>query len=94
MREGCADAWLRVTLRCDAPQPGLADRVRDILPGALEVRLDYPREDAGRRAQELRRLTPQELFARYYREAHGAPPAESLAVLFDELYDEVTGAAA
>lgn len=93
-RDGCGDAWLRVTVRCDAPQPGLADRVRDILPGALEVRLDYPREDAGRRAQELRRLTPRELFSRYYREAHGAPPAESLSALFDELYDEVTGAAA
>jgi exonuclease SbcD len=90
----CGEAWLRVTLRCDGPQPGLADRVREVLPNALEVRLDYERQDPERRAQELRRLTPHQLFERYYREAYGAPPAEPVAKLFDELYEEVTGAAA
>jgi exonuclease SbcD len=88
------DAWLRVTLVCDGPQPGLADRVRDVLPNALEVRLDYEREDPERRASELRRLTPRELFERYYRAAHGAAPGDEVVRLFDELYDEVTGAAA
>lgn len=88
------EAWLRVTLRCDDPQPGLADRVREILPNALEVLLDYPHQDPERRAQELRRLTPHQLFDRYYRDAHGAPPAQSVANRFDELYEEVTGAAA
>ena len=67
------DAWLKVELVCDGPQPGLADQVREILPNALEVRLDYPRQDAERRAGELRRLTPRDLFARYYHERHGAP---------------------
>jgi exonuclease SbcD len=94
MSADCGDAWLRVTLRCDGPQPGLADRVREILPNALEVRLDYERQDPERRAQELRRLTPHQLFERYYREAHGTVPAEPVAKLFDELYEEVTGAAA
>lgn len=89
-----ADAWLRVTLVCEGPQPGLADRVREILPDALEVRLDYAREDPERRASDLRRLTPRQLFERYFREAHGAPPAAEAAKLFDELYEEVTGAAA
>jgi len=37
---------LKVELVCERPQPGLADEVRRILPNALEVRLDYPREDA------------------------------------------------
>jgi exonuclease SbcD len=92
--ERCGDAWLRVRLRCDGPLPGLADRVRELLPGALEVILDYPREDAARRAQALRGLTPAQLFDRYYREAHGAPPADEVAKLFGELYEEVAGAAA
>ena len=35
-------------LRCDGPAPGLADDVREMLPRALEVRLDYERE-AGER---------------------------------------------
>lgn len=92
LRDDYEDAWLRVALRCEGPQPGLADRVREILPNALEVRLDYERQDPERRADELRRLTPHQLFERYYREAHGAPPAGAVAKLFDELYEEVTSA--
>ncbi len=88
------DAWLKVELVCDGPQPGLADQVREILPNALEVRLDYPRQDAERRAGELRRLTPRDLFARYYHERHGAPIDDAVSKLFDELLEEVGGAPA
>jgi exonuclease SbcD len=93
-RDDIADGWLRVTLRCDGPQPGLADQVRELLPNAVEVRLDYPREDPEQRTAELRRLAPRELFKRYYRERHGAPANDAVLKLFDELFDEVTGAAA
>ena len=93
-RESVGDAWLRVRLRCEGPAPGLAERVREILPGALVVHLDYPRQDQAAGAQELRQLTPRQLFERYWREGHGAPLDEELARAFDELYEEVTGAAA
>ena len=86
------EAWLKVELVCDGPQPGLADDVREILPNALEVRLDYPREDPERRAGELRRLSPRDLFSRYYRERHGAEIEPSVLKLFDELLEEVGGA--
>jgi exonuclease SbcD len=85
-------AWLKVELVCEGPQPGLADAVREILPNALEVRLDYPREDAEKRAGELRRLPPRDLFARYYRERHGTVLDDAVTVLFDELLEEVGGA--
>jgi exonuclease SbcD len=86
--------WLRVELVCDGPQPGLADQVREILPNALEVRLDYPRQDVERRAGELRRLSPRQLFTRYYRERYGADVDEAVIALFDELLEEVGGAPA
>lgn len=89
-----AQAWLKVELICEAPQPGLADAVREILPNALEVRLDYPREDAEKRAGELRRLSPRDLFARYYRERHGVAVDDAVIALFDELLEEVGGAPA
>jgi exonuclease SbcD len=92
--EAVDDMWLKVELVCDGPQPGLADHVREILPNALEVRLEYPRQDAERRADELRRLTPRQLFARYYRERHGADVDDEVAKLFDELLEEVGGAPA
>jgi exonuclease SbcD len=88
------DAYVRVFLECDGPQPGLIDDVREALPNALEIRLVYEREDPTARAAELRRLKPSELFERYFRERHGAPPAESLTKLFGELLDEVMDAPA
>jgi exonuclease SbcD len=88
------EAYLRVMLRCDGPAPGLADDVRDVLPNALEVRLDYERAPGEREPGELRRLSPRELFSRYYADRHGAPPDERLVKLFDELFEEVTSAAA
>jgi DNA repair protein SbcD/Mre11 len=89
-----ASEWLRVTLVCDGPAPGLADEVREALPGALEVRLEYEREDPERHAAELRRLKPRELFERYYANRHGKEPDEAVVKLFDELLEEVSGEAA
>ena len=88
------EAFLRVSLTCEGPVPGLADDVRAILPGALEVRLDYERRPGEREPGATARLTPRELFARYYADRHGAPADERLTRLFDELFEEVTGAAA
>ena len=88
------DAYLRVALRCEGPSPGLADEVREFLPGALVVQLDYERESGGREPGELQRLEPRELFARYYQDRHGAPAEDRMLRLFDELFEEVTGAAA
>lgn len=86
--------WLRATLVCDGPAPGLADEVREALPGALEVRLEYEREDPERHAAELRRLKPRELFERYYGSRHGKDPDKTVVKLFDDLLEEVTGEAA
>ena len=88
------DAYLRVTLRCQAPTPGLADDVRAILPGALQVTLDYERQPGVFEPGEMQRLEPRELFARYFQHRHGAPADERLLRLFDELFEEVSGAAA
>jgi DNA repair protein SbcD/Mre11 len=88
------EAYLRVTLRCDGPSPGLADDVRAILPLALEVRLDYERAPGTQERGEVSRLAPRDLFARYYERRHGAQADERLVRLFDELFEEVTGEAA
>jgi exonuclease SbcD len=88
------EAYLRVMVKCDGPTPGLADEVREVLPNALEVRLDYERAPGERAPGELRQLSSHDLFARYYETRHGAPADERLMKLFDELFEEVTGAAA
>lgn len=88
------EAFVRVILQCDGPSPGLADDVRAIVPGALEVRLDYERTVGKREPGELRRLSPRDLFMRYYAHRNGAPADERLVKLFDDLLEEVTDAAA
>jgi exonuclease SbcD len=85
------DAYLRVHLVCERPQPGLGDQVREILPNALEVRLEYERSNGEARV-DLTQLSPRQLFARYYAERYGAKADRELLDLFDRLLDEVTTA--
>jgi exonuclease SbcD len=80
-------AFLRATLKCDGPRPGLADEVRDRLPNAIEVRLEYPRREENN-SPSLRGLAPREQFARYYADRHGAPAGEAMLSLFDELVEK------
>jgi exonuclease SbcD len=86
------DDYLRVVLECDGPQPGLGDAVRDLLPNALQVTIDYPKLDPDEAPIDLNSTTPRELFERYYTERHSAPPEKALLDLFDELLDEVSPA--
>jgi exonuclease SbcD len=77
---------LRVVL--DEPaRAGLADEVRERLPGAVEVVL-APREAAGAATVDHDRLgrTPQELFREYLAERDVAD--DRLVTLFDDLVDE------
>jgi len=80
------DAWLRVFVRTDGPVPGIADRIRDELPNALDVHLDYERQDVGGDAHApLSSLHPREQFVAYHGAHHGAPPTEALLAAFDEV---------
>jgi exonuclease SbcD len=83
--EAAPAAHLRVVLDVERPEPGMAQRVRDLLPGAVDVRLEYQRLAEEVEEPVLGRLAPTDLFARYYRTQHGAEPAPELLALFTEL---------
>ncbi|MCG5218727.1 metallophosphoesterase family protein [Streptosporangium sp. KLBMP 9127] len=90
MAEEYGDAWLRVVV-AEKPRPGLADTVREILPGALQVDLDErfrpsAQTRTGRGAGVVR--GPRELFRGYLAD-RGRDDGE-LSALFDRLHDEVT----
>jgi exonuclease SbcD len=80
-------AYLRVTVKCDGPTPGLADSVRERLPHALDIRAEYPRAD-GDRSRSVRGMPPREQFARYYADRHGVAVDDAMLDLFDELLAE------
>jgi exonuclease SbcD len=83
------DAWLRVFVR-EAPRVGLREDVQELLPNALEVRIDPDMmpEVAGARMAQRAGRSPRELFGDYLdSRGHGD---EGVRELFDTLYDEVT----
>jgi exonuclease SbcD len=87
------DAWLRVFVQTDGPVPGIADRVREALPNALDVHLVYERAEVEVPGEPISTLHPRDQFAAYHRNQHGAEPSEELLGAFDEVLAlEVEGA--
>ncbi|GAB2620991.1 nuclease SbcCD subunit D [Paractinoplanes abujensis] len=83
------DAWLRVLVR-EKPRVGLREDVQEMLPNALEVRIDpemMPNRVGERMAQRAGR-SPRELFGDYLDSRENAE--DGVRELFDELYDEVS----
>ena len=87
-QEALDDAFLRVTLRCERPLPGIGDKIRALLPNAVEVRLDYPRDSKSTETR-IRGLTPREQYRLYLKAKNQAEPNESELNLFERLLEEV-----
>jgi exonuclease SbcD len=91
MARDLGDAFLRVRLKTVVPMPGLAEQVKELLPDALDVSVDHPRDAAEiqrEREDPRTRLEPGELFEAYYERKNGAPPSPELRKLFRALYEE------
>jgi exonuclease SbcD len=87
--------WLRVVV-AEQPRAGLADDVRDLLPGTLEVRIDPDFNPATDRSSAGRRTagrSPVQLFGDYLA-AENRGDAEQLTKRFAEILDEIQGAGA
>jgi exonuclease SbcD len=83
------NAWLRVLIR-EAPRAGLREEVQELLPRALEVRVDpdmLPRTDNKARVASRAGRSPRELFADYL-DGRGHAD-DGVRELFDQLYEEV-----
>jgi DNA repair protein SbcD/Mre11 len=85
------DGWLRVYVQ-EKPRAGLREAVQELLPRALEVRIDPAVLAEGAGADEAGRAqrsgrAPGELFAAYLDSRGHADPA--VTALFDRLYGEL-----
>jgi exonuclease SbcD len=83
------EAWLRVYVK-ERPRAGLKEDVQELLPRALEVRIDaetLPALEPAARPDGGTGRSPTELFAEYLTARNVADDA--VAGLFNELYDEV-----
>lgn len=91
--EGETPPWLRVYVR-EQPRAGLREQVQEMLPRALEVRIDpklLPAVGAGGRAAARAGRSPTELLTEYLT-ARGHVD-DRVPALFEELYEEEVGAA-
>ena len=82
--------WLRVTLTCEGPQPGLSDQVRQMLPNALAVQIELPSPDQVE-PTDIRSKSARELFAAYLAGRYPSEPNLELLDLFDSLLTEAEG---
>jgi DNA repair protein SbcD/Mre11 len=84
------ESWLRVYVR-EAPRAGLREEVQELLPAALEVRIDpemVPQPGDGTRTAQRAGRSPRDLFADYLT-SKGAATDDGVRELFDQLYSEV-----
>jgi exonuclease SbcD len=83
------DAWLRVFVR-ETPRVGLREDVQELLPNALEVRIDPDMvpDRAGERMAQRAGRSPRQLYGDYL-DSRGTAE-DGVRELFDELYDEVS----
>ena len=82
------NAHIRVVLKLGKQEPGIAQRLRDQLPGVVDVQPEYPDLiEAIEEHPSLASLAPEEQFVHYYRAQHQADPAPETIVLFRTLHD-------
>src|SRR5947209_376914 len=81
------DAYLRVVVKTGGPVPNIVDSVREILPNAVDVRIDYPRQEAEHRHQRLNSLQPLDQYLAYYRTFHGTEPDPALVATFNQVLE-------
>lgn len=82
-----ADDFLRVEI-LEPRSPGLADKVREILPNAVDVTIAEPKTDETKDPKPARLgRSPEELFAEYLQERGEDDPR--VRALFAEILDEI-----
>ncbi|BCJ57697.1 exonuclease SbcCD subunit D [Micromonospora endophytica] len=83
------EGWLRVYVR-EQPRAGLREEVQELLPRALEIRIDpelVPAPGSGTRVAQRSGRSPRQLFADYLDSRGHAD--DDVRHLFDELLEEV-----
>ncbi|MFI1195617.1 exonuclease SbcCD subunit D [Micromonospora sp. NPDC020750] len=82
------EGWLRVFVR-EQPRAGLREEVQELLPRALEIRIDpelVPAPGSGTRTAQRAGRSPRDLFADYL-DSKGHADSD-VRELFDELFEE------
>jgi exonuclease SbcD len=81
--------WLRVVVKLEKPDPDVNRRIRNLLPNAVSVDCDVPRETAIEVGASFDSSLPSDVFRQYFRETHGREASDELIETFNGLREEV-----
>lgn len=83
------DGWLKLSLRLDAPRPGLKDRIRAALPNVLAVETLLPEVEAEDGGVDVERIGLVEAYGQYHRARRGEGAPDELVDAFRALLEHV-----
>ena len=84
--ERSSPAHIRVRLDIEHPEPGIVERIRDAVPGVVDVRLNYEQQpDAARHNVDIDAMTDTEMYTRYYLAQYGREPTPEIVALFEQI---------
>jgi exonuclease SbcD len=83
-----SDDFLRVIVRSDTRIPGLARRVSEQFPNAIDIRQEVAAAAEVEPAADSSMASPVEFFERYVREQRNETPTQQMLAKFRELYAE------
>jgi exonuclease SbcD len=83
--------YLRVRVQLERRDPDIARKVRQLLPNAIVVNADVPRNDESSEVEHVAAgAAPRDLYAMYHRKEYGRDADSRLLTAFDELRDVVS----
>lgn len=80
--------WLRVVVKLNAPDPDINRRIRNLLPNAISVDSESPREHGSDAVSVFDASSPADIFRQYFLQEHGTEPGTSLIAAFNQLRHE------
>lgn len=83
-----AAGWLRVVVQLDRPDPDINRRIRNLLPNAVSVDCEIPREQSREEGEPLESMSPADAYRRYFRAAHGREASLEVIEAFNRLREE------
>lgn len=85
------DDYLRVIVETETAQAGISTQVRELLPNAIDIRVEARVVDDNGAAEAMERLAslqPADLFAEYYRHSQKSEIPQELLDLFRKLHGD------
>ena len=83
--------WLRVSVPLAKRDPDINRKVRELLPNALVVRVELPKEEREAVERPDASAVPSAHYSAYHRREHGSDPEADVLETFEGLYEEATG---